>query len=191
MKEIQRNEILPLDEYERIRPHFRKRIIALKEIRRLLLGSHMSIAWENHDTLLYQIQEMLRIERIQNEAGIQHEIETYNQLISKPGQLSATLFIEYEDKAERSWMLQRLSDLKDHMHIHLGDEKFPAAFMKHDGEEPGKIPAVNYLRFDLGQQAQALLKSSEKAALVVTHPDYSAIAPINDNQREILIEDVS
>src|SRR5439155_24871586 len=98
MKKIDRSEILPLGEYEKIREPFRKRVVDMKRARRLQLGAEMSIVFENHDTMLMQVQEMLRTERITNEKGIAHELETYNELVPNDGELAATLFIEIPDR---------------------------------------------------------------------------------------------
>src|SRR5690242_11995154 len=101
MRPIERSEILPIGEYETIRDRFRGRVIEEKRRRRVVLGERMSAVFENRDTVLLQIQEMLRTERISSPSGIEHEIETYNELLPGPGQLSVTLFVEIPDKAER------------------------------------------------------------------------------------------
>src|SRR5271168_3775318 len=105
MKPVQRNEILPIGEYELVRPHFRARVIEEKKARRLQVGEHLSAVFENHDSVLLQIQEMLRTERITAEAAIAHEIETYNELVPARGQVSLTLFVEIPDKETRDRML--------------------------------------------------------------------------------------
>ena len=101
MKKVERAELLGFAEYEPLREHFRQRVIASKRVRRVELGRHMSLVFENHDTVLLQIQEMLRTERISDERAIAHEIDTYNELIPPPGGLCATMFIEYDDPAQR------------------------------------------------------------------------------------------
>ncbi|HLB94611.1 MAG TPA: DUF3501 family protein, partial [Nitrospiria bacterium] len=94
MERIQLKDIQPLSEYEPIRKQFRKHIIALKKRRRILLGDRISLVFENRDTILFQIQEMMRVEHIYDAAKIKDELDTYNPLIAGPGELSATLFIE-------------------------------------------------------------------------------------------------
>src|SRR5258708_15574595 len=98
MKRIERNEVLDIGSYEPLRETFRRRIIELKRVRRVAVGANITALFENHDTVLYQIQEMLRTERITREDAMLHEIETYNELIPVPGELSATLFLEYPEK---------------------------------------------------------------------------------------------
>ena len=109
MQPITRGEILSIAEYELIRPHFRSRIIADKKLRRLAVGDHISVVFENRDTVLYQIQEMVRTERITSEPAIAHELATYNDLIPASGQLSITLFVEIPDAALREKMLIELA----------------------------------------------------------------------------------
>jgi len=93
MRPIQRDEVLPIGEYETLRERFRSRIIEEKRPRRVRVGEHISVVFENRDSVLYQIQEMVRTERITSEHAILHEIETYNDLIPGEGQLSLTLFV--------------------------------------------------------------------------------------------------
>src|SRR3974390_3479199 len=105
MKRIERGEILGLAEYEQVRERFRARVVAEKKARRVQLGPVVSVLFENHDTVLLQIQEMLRTERITKPAAIQHEIDTYNELVPGPDELSCTLMIEIPEKAERDAFL--------------------------------------------------------------------------------------
>src|SRR4051812_6549302 len=105
MRPIDRNEILAIGEYELIRDRFRSRVIEEKRPRRVRIGEHLTMIFENRDSVLLQIQEMLRTERITTESGILHEIETYNELIPGEGQLSVTLFVEIPDRALRDQML--------------------------------------------------------------------------------------
>ncbi|HEX7477502.1 MAG TPA: DUF3501 family protein [Polyangiales bacterium] len=173
MKQVERSELLSLGAYEELRPHFRGRMIAVKERRRLSLGAHMSIVFENHDTVLLQVQEMLRTERLSDERAIAHELETYNALIPPAGGLSATHFIEYDDPTLRTKMLVRFASLRQAIQIRVGDRVAIAKFATHFGEEMDRLAAVNYLMFDLGaDQAARLLDPSVPARIEVTHPDY-------------------
>src|SRR5687768_12643171 len=106
MKPIERSEVLGLADYETIRERFRARVVEEKKLRRAFLGPHASCLFENRDTVLLQIQEMLRTERITREAAILHEIETYNELIPGAAELSATILIEIEDKDTRESFLR-------------------------------------------------------------------------------------
>ena len=112
MQTVKRNEILGLGDYESIRPHFRARIIEEKKNRRFAVGPLATVVLENHDTVLLQIQEMLRTERITKEAAIQHEIDVYNELIPKNGEISFTLMFEISDKETRESFLFRAKDVE-------------------------------------------------------------------------------
>ena len=192
MKKIDRSEILDLGAYEQIRPHFRNRVIELKRSRRLQLGEHMSFVFENHDTMLLQIQEMLRTERITKEQAIVHELETYNELVPDPGNLSATQFIEYDDPTERSDMLARFATLRDQVHLQLGERRVTAKFTIQFGEEMDRLPAVNYLTFEVGADGAALLRDADTpGALVVPPPDYSHEMALPPALRQELADDLS
>src|SRR5689334_6801955 len=108
MRPIERSEILGLGPYEQIRDRFRARVIDEKKARRVALGEHLTVVFENRDTVLLQIQEMLRTERITTESAIAHEIETYNELVPAEGELSVTLFVEIPDKETRDRLLVEL-----------------------------------------------------------------------------------
>src|SRR5574339_61859 len=108
MKKLTRSDIISNEEYQRERDDIRKRIIALKNKRRVQVGPHLSFTFENRETLKYQIQEMMRVERIQEENKIQFEIDTYNTLIPQPGSLSATMFIEIQEASQIKSTLDRL-----------------------------------------------------------------------------------
>ncbi|MGH7327587.1 MAG: DUF3501 family protein, partial [Polyangiaceae bacterium] len=120
---VERSEILKLGEYESIREHFRARVIAEKKARRVQLGDRISGVFENHDTALLQIQEMLRTERITKEPAIAHEIETYNQLVPGKDELSLTAMIEIDDKPTREKFLVDARGIEKcfSLHVELGE----------------------------------------------------------------------
>jgi len=109
MKAVTRKEILPFEQYEILRPRLCPLFISEKERRRLAVGEHLTLLFENGRTVRYQIEEMLRTERITAEDAIRHEIDTYNELLPRPGELTATMLIEYPDAGERDVMLRRLN----------------------------------------------------------------------------------
>jgi len=192
MKKVDKSELLPLGEYERIRPHFRGRMIEEKRRRRIGLGNHMSMVFENHDSVLLQVQEMLRTERITDERAIDHELSTYNELIPEPGGVSGTLFIEYDDKDERARMLVRFASLREAVQLHIGGHVSTARFSTHFGEEMDRLPAVNYLIFTVGaERAPQLLDTSVSAAIEITHPDYRQRVELPRALREELARDLS
>lgn len=189
MKPVERSEILDLGEYEKIREHFRGRVIALKKRRRVSVGPHMTFVFENHATVLLQIQEMLRTERITADKGIAHELSTYNELVPGDGELSATLMIEYDDADERSAALDAFANLSDHVWLEIGDTKHAARFRPLPGEEEGRLPAVNYLSFAPGREASSSLREGG-ARLLVDHPKYTHAIELSGATRTELADDL-
>jgi hypothetical protein len=174
MKKVDRNEILPIGEYETIREHFRSRVIQEKRARRVQLSNILSVTFENHDTVLLQIQEMLRTERITSEDGIRHEIDTYNELCPNDGELSITLFVEIPDKEERDRRLVELFGLENHIALEIDGETSPA-FGKRLGDDMGRTTAVHYLKFSLSQRArEAFISLKAKVSLVVNHAAHTS-----------------
>lgn len=191
MKKVDRSELLDLGAYEQIRPRFLERIIRSKKSRRVAVGDHMTFVFENRDTVLFQIQEMLRAERITSERGIAHELETYNSMVPGDGELFATLLIEYDDKEERARALDAMADLKKHVFVELDGRDVPAEFEALPGEEEGRLPAVNYVRFRVGPDARAIVADRDKSvALVVRHPAYQARADLSPATRAELAADL-
>jgi hypothetical protein len=191
MKRVARGELLDLAAYEPIRDRFRQRVIELKKRRRIAIGPHMSVVFENHDTVLLQIQEMLRTERISDERAIAHELETYNDLIADDGGLCGTLFIEYDDAAQRRVMLERFASLRDQVHLSIGGYQVTARFGTHFGEEMDRLPAVNYVTFDVGKQRAAALRDAAlPAVLEVSHPDYTQRVALSPELRAELAADL-
>ncbi len=176
MKPIQRDEILSLGEYERLREPFRARVIASKRARRLSVGPWFSAVFENRDTVLLQIQEMLRTERITAEAGIAHEIQTYNELLPAKGELSLTFFVEVPDRETRERLLVSLAGLEDRIAVEVDGTLFPARGQARTEEEGSvfaqRTTAVHYLKVPLSPEAvEALRTRRGTGALVVSHPE--------------------
>jgi hypothetical protein len=199
MKPIQRNEILDLAEYEALREPFRARVIAQKKIRRVALGPQASCLFENRDTALLQIQEMLRTERITREGAILHEIETYNQLVPGDHELSATVLIEVDEKADRERFLFEAKGLDRAFALVIDGARCPG---KHDEarESPDRTTAVHYLKFPLAPAAERALrdilaktrKASEVTVEVtVEHPRYTARATLGAALVADLAEDLA
>jgi hypothetical protein len=170
MRPIERNEVLPIGEYETIRERFRSRVIDEKRPRRVRVGEHISVVFENRDSVLLQIQEMLRTERITSEHGILHEIATYNDLIPGEGELSLTLFVEIPDRALRDQMLVDLAGLEESVALEVDGARFLAAG-KREGAVEGRTTAVHYLKVTLSPEARAAIQArAAKAAIVIEHP---------------------
>lgn len=181
MKPIERGEVLGLADYETIRERFRGRVIQEKKARRVPLGPKASCVFENRDTVLLQIQEMLRTERITREAGVLHEIATYNELIPGPRELSATILVEIPDKEERERFLVDAKGLEREFALVIAGVRCRG---KNDSrsEFPDRTTAVHYVKFELDAQAERVLldvleRKTRPDAIVVelvsTHPAYT------------------
>jgi len=174
MRPVQRNEILPIGEYEAIRPRFRARVVEAKKHRRAQLSDIMSVVFENRDSVLLQIQEMLRTERITSEEGIRHEIETYNDLLPGPGQLSMTLFIEIADKEAREARLVGLAGLEDAVYLEVDGDRFQAKGEDRSVEGIARTTALHYLKVDVGEAArQSMKRGGAEVRVRVDHPAYA------------------
>jgi hypothetical protein len=174
MKRVERAELLELGAYEGIRERFRARVMAEKKPRYVSIGEHATLLFENRDTVLFQIQEMLRTERITQEAAIAHELATYNELVPEAGQLSATIFLEYPDAREREQMMVRLVGVDDKFYLAVDGER-ALLTPDHRGTDPTRTMAVHYVKFTLSERAGRSLESGTSAVVVgIDHPEYRA-----------------
>ncbi len=189
MRKLAVSDIKDLREYERERDAFRSEIIAMKKRRRLSLGDLLSIVFENAFTMRFQIQEMARAEKMLRDEQIAHEVETYNQLLPEPGELSGTLFIEIDDSdALRSW-LPRLVHIEDHVHFIVGDRTVSAR--EEDAERLTRedvTSAVHYLKFAFTPEERRAFADGP-VRLVVDHPEYQADVTLTTEQRSELVGD--
>ena len=191
MDTLRIKDIKPLSEYEPIRNEFRARIIALKKRRRVPLGDRMTLVFENRDTILFQIQEMMRVEHIYDPVKIQDELNSYNPLIAGPGELSATLFIEITESERIKEILDGLQGIDDgrSIFIELGPDRIYGEFEAGHSKED-KLSAVHYVRFRLTpEQRDGFPGNATPAALVADHPNYRARTPLNTEMRQELSED--
>jgi Protein of unknown function (DUF3501) len=192
MNRLSRADIAPLEVYENERADFRRRIIELKARRRIAIGPSITLVFENRETVRFQIQEMLRVERIDEEEKVRHELEVYNGLIPEAGALSATLFIEITEPGRIKELLDRLMgiDRPGHLWLELGGERCPAEFEEgHSNEQ--KLSAVHYLRFRLTPEQRLRLGDPALAArLVIDHPHYQASAELGLPTRQSLLQDL-
>jgi hypothetical protein len=191
MQPIDRSEILSLGAYEEIRPHFRQRVIQAKKSRRVPLGDLMTVVFENRDTMLLQIQEMLRAERITQESGILHEIETYNDLVPGKNQLSMTLTIEIADRDQREAWLVKLAGLESKIVLVVGDERCAGKADDRSVDGIDRTTAVHYFKFDLPDSAVKSLLGGASVRLESEHPAYPASVPFPPQVVAELRADVS
>jgi hypothetical protein len=177
--------------YDRVRPLLRPLCIAEKARRRLAVGPHLTLMFENRQTIWYQIQEILRTERIFEDAAINAEVETYNELLPHPGELSATLLIEYAEPIERDAELARLVGLERHLWMVLDGRRIGARFDERQ-MSPDQISAVQFIAFPLGADADRFgeLAAAGKVAIEVDHPHLSLRVPIEGPLATALADDL-
>lgn len=191
MKLVERGEILGLAEYEAVRERFRARVIAEKKLRRIQLGPRATAVFENHDTMLMQVQEMLRTERITRPAAIQHEIDTYNDLLPAKDELSCTVMIGIVDKSERDAFLQAALGFEKHVWLLAGGERVRARAIDR-GAPQDRTTAVHYLKFTLPPAVALSLRAGAptEIGLEVDHPAYTAHAVLPRETVASLVEDL-
>jgi Protein of unknown function (DUF3501) len=191
VKPITAQEVLPLTTYDRVRSLLRPLCIAEKARRRLAVGPHLTLLFENRQTVWYQIQEILRTERIFEDAAVNAELAVYNELIPRAGELAATLLIEYAEPAERDAALARLVGLERHLWIVLGDRRAAARFDERQ-MSTDQISAVQFIAFPLGADASRFgaLLAAGAVAIEVDHPYLSARASIEGILGEAIGEDL-
>lgn len=192
MKKIAFEEILALADYERVRNRLRPLFIHEKERRRLHVGSHLTFIFENAQTAWYQVEEMIRTEKITERDAIQHEVDTYNELIPAAGELAATLLIEYAEPRERDAALARLVGVERHLWLKIGTQKIAARFDDRQMSDE-KISAVQFVRFALeGIDAAKFLDLAGKGELAVEadHPSLAARGEVSGLLAASLAEDL-
>jgi hypothetical protein len=182
MATITRDSLLPLEAYAKARAEFRQRVLAHKKLRTVPLGEHVTLLFEDELTVRYQIQEMLRIEKVFEEAGIRDELDAYNPLVPDGTNLKATMLVEYEDPEARKAALVRLIGIEDRVWIEvegcarvyaIADEDLPR-------ENDVKTSAVHFLRFELTPEMASALRRGAGLAIGVDHPAYAAVIPSLD-----------
>ena len=190
------NDIADLREYEREREDFRRRIITLKEIRRVNLGPIISMTFENRETIRFQIQEMARAEKMSTDAQIQEELEVYNPLIPGPGQLSATLFLELTSKDQLMEWLPKLVGIEQSLEVVIdtpeGDIEVPCQVEEAHKEQltrPDVTASVHYIRFNLPADAAAAMRRAKRVEIRSTHHRYPYAAELSAETIASLVAD--
>ncbi|MDO9272305.1 MAG: DUF3501 family protein [Rugosibacter sp.] len=173
---LTRDSLLTLEAYAKARPAMRAQVLETKKLRRIFLGEHVVLIFENELLIRYQVQEMLRVEKIFEEDGIQHELESYVPLVPDGSNLKATMQIEYEDEQQRKEMLAKLKGIEGAIWVCV--ENFPAVSaiadedMERENEE--KTAAVHFLRFEFTPQMIAAAKTGAALSVGVNHAHYQA-----------------
>ncbi len=193
MQPLQRSDLLSLEEYAEQRAAWRERIIAHKKKRIVQLGPHARLYFEDRLTMQYQIQEMLRAERIFDADGIHEELEVYNALIPTGRNLKATFMLQYEDVDQRRTELARLIGIENSLRVRVGDHQPIAPNANEDLERSTdeKTSAVHFLRFELEDDDIAALKEGAPLAFSIEHPNYSVpFNPVPEEVRQSLVADL-
>lgn len=176
MPKIQPGSLMTLEAYARSRKEFRARVMAHKRDRTIALGDHVTLIFEDELTIRYQVQEMLRIERIFEEDGIRGELDTYNPLIPDGRNFKATMLIEYTDVDERKRALARLKGIEARVWVRVDGFQKVLAIADEDleRETEEKTSSVHFLRFELTEEMARALKQGAGLAIGVDHPEYRA-----------------
>jgi len=182
MKRVTREEILDYVTYVEQRDEIREKVLKIKETLRIHLGDNLTFLFENHDTIYYQIQEMMRIEQIVKEADIQHEINTYNEILGEPGDLGCTLMIEIDDPAERDVKLRAWLGLSGKIYLTTasGEKIFAQFDPKQVGDD--RLSSVQYLRFSMA--------GLSPVAIGVAHEKMNIEAPLTSTQSDALAKEI-
>jgi hypothetical protein len=188
---LTRADIVGKQEYERQRQDFRRRVMVQKDRRRVGVGNHCTFHFENRDTMRYQVQEMLRAEDSWTRDGaVEDELEAYNALIPRPGELSATMMLEYETAEERAIMLPKFVGIDRHVRLHIGDTAPAIARFDRGQIDEHKVSSVQYVKFPLtDDQVRGLRTDGTVVRLVIDHPAYQAQAVLSEETRKAIADD--
>ncbi len=193
MAKLTRNDLYSLEKYAEVRADFRRKVIDHKKNRRLALDEHITFYFEDTLTVQYQIQEMLRIERIFEAAGIQEELDVYNPLIPDGHNWKATCMIEYADEAERKQALARLIGIEEAVWLQVDGHERIHAIANEDLDRTAaeKTASVHFMRFELTAAMQADAQKGARLYAGVDHPACQVTREIPDNVRSALVGDLA
>ncbi len=190
IRRVTLEDVIGLDRYEKERDDIRRRIIALKKNRRIAVGDCVTFVFENFDTVFFQIQEMLRAERITDLDAVRDEVDVYNSLLPRPGELSATMLIEITEDSDIESRLLRLLGIDEKVSLEIDGRSVQASFEPGHSRED-RISAVQYVRFQLPSAAvEAFADESRVATLRIDHENYRAATPIQGETRRSLVRDL-
>ncbi len=193
MQKLKREDLMSLEQYTVAREDFRSKVLDHKRNRRIELGGNAALYFEDRLTMQYQVQEMLRIERIFEAGGIDEELNAYNPLIPDGSNWKATFMVEFPDEDERRTMLQRLVGIEEKVYLQIdgGDRIFPIADEDLERSSDEKTSAVHFLRFELSTDEASALKQGATLAAGIDHDNYTVDgSPVADNIRQSLVADL-
>jgi len=193
MDKLTAADLLSLEEYHRQRGEFRARVLAHKKNRKVGIGANATLYFEDRLTIMYQVQEMLRIERLFEAEAIEDELQAYNPLVPDGSNLKATFMVEFPDAELRRRELRRLTGIEDTIYVQVaGEEKVFAIADEDLGRSTAeKTSAVHFLRFELTHEMVAALRGGEQLGFGIAHPNYShQVAGVSEIIRESLLADL-
>lgn len=193
MEKLKREDLFSLEEYAQRRPEFRKEVMEHKRNRQVPLGEHVRLYFEDRLIIQYQVQEMLRAERIFEQAAIEEELESYNPLIPDGSNWKATFMVEYPEAEERKQMLAKLIGIEDQTWVQVKgfDKVVPIADEDLERDTEEKTSSVHFLRFELSPEMVKAVKDGAEIAMGVEHEHYQAVLdPVPPNIREALAADL-
>ena len=194
MNQLERKDLYTLEQYAEMRPAFRTKVMEHKKNRRVDIGPNFTLYFEDRMTIQYQVQEMLRIEKIFEADGINEELEAYNPLIPDGSNWKATFMVEFPEVEERRAMLTQLVGIEDRVYVNVADFDRVYAIADEDLEraDKEKTSAVHFLRFELPAEQVAALKNGASLAAGIDHDNYHVeVSPVPDNVRASLIADLT
>lgn len=192
MQKLTRDDLFSLEQYAEARPAFRQKVLAHKRNRRVALGTNAALYFEDFLTMQYQVQEMLRIERIFEADGINEELDAYNPLIPDGSNWKATFMVEFPEVGERRAMLEQLKGVEDRIYVQVADFDRVFAIADEDLErsDEQKTSAVHFMRFELPAEQVASLKGGASLVAGIDHENYRVdVGPLAENIRQSLVAD--
>lgn len=191
MNKITINDLMSLEQYSKERNDFRKKTMLLKTNRFVYLGDNLRLIFENRQTIFYQVQEMLRIEKIFVEQDILEELNTYNPLIPDGTNLKATMMLEYDNIIERKEKLSQLIDIEKQVYLQIanGNKIYPITNEDLERTTTTKTSAVHFMRFELSHTDITAFKDNKKVIFSVNHPKYQAQTQLTATQQQVLMLD--
>ena len=193
MQKLAHQDLMTLEQYAKARNDFRAKVMAHKKNRQVQIGRHATLYFEDRLTMQYQVQEMLRAERIFEEAGIQDELDAYNPLIPDGMNLKATFMVEYPDVEERRVALGKLLGIEDKVWVQVADFRKVFAIADEDLERETEVKtsAVHFLRFELALEMCKALRAGAALGMGIDHPAYThALTPVPEATRASLAGDL-
>jgi hypothetical protein len=194
MQKITRQDLMPLEQYATARSEYRSRVMAHKQDRQVPIGPNATLYFEDRLTMLYQVQEMLRAERIFEEEGIEDELSAYNPLIPDGSNWKATFMIEFPDVAERQQALAKLIGIEDRVWVQVADfgKVYAVADEDLERETAEKTSSVHFLRFELAPDMADAVKKGAAVSMGIDHPAYThSVSPVPPATHASLANDLA